>query len=197
MRENLEWLARASNWAKFDVTASLGLVHKGSLLNGHRIMKPYLPGGSVPNKYSEGGALYALGLIYTGRKVEVEDAMRAGLAEGADPVVQHGAALGLGVTAVASQSEGESCLNRKDMAPVLTVTQRFTSCYGPCFSRTTRLRERRRDTRWARSCWAQRQPGPLRRCWHMPEKRNTKRSSGVWLSESPSFTSVFKLKQTH
>ena len=27
LRENLEWLKRASNWAKFSATASLGLVH--------------------------------------------------------------------------------------------------------------------------------------------------------------------------
>ena len=27
LRENLEWLKKASNWAKFTATASLGLVH--------------------------------------------------------------------------------------------------------------------------------------------------------------------------
>ena len=27
-RENLEWLARATNWAKFTATASLGVIHK-------------------------------------------------------------------------------------------------------------------------------------------------------------------------
>ena len=27
LRENLEWLKRASNWAKFSATASLGLIH--------------------------------------------------------------------------------------------------------------------------------------------------------------------------
>lgn len=108
MRENLEWLARASNWAKFDVTAALGLVHKASLKNGYRIVKPYLPGGPAPSKFSEGGALYALGLIYSGRKQGVEEELKQGLAEDADPVVQHGAALGFGVSAVASHSEGES-----------------------------------------------------------------------------------------
>ncbi len=30
-RENLEWLARATNWAKFTATASLGVIHKVSL----------------------------------------------------------------------------------------------------------------------------------------------------------------------
>lgn len=108
MRENLEWLARASNWAKFDVTAALGLVHKGSLRNGYRIVKPYLPGGPAPSKYSEGGALYALGLIHSGKKQGIEEELKAGLSEDSDPVVQHGAALGFGVSAVASHSDGES-----------------------------------------------------------------------------------------
>ena len=27
LRENLDWLKRASNWAKFTATASLGLIH--------------------------------------------------------------------------------------------------------------------------------------------------------------------------
>lgn len=30
-RENLEWLARATNWAKFTATASLGVIHKVNL----------------------------------------------------------------------------------------------------------------------------------------------------------------------
>jgi len=29
-RDNLEWLARATNWAKFTATASLGVIHKVS-----------------------------------------------------------------------------------------------------------------------------------------------------------------------
>lgn len=108
MRENLEWLARANNWAKFSVTAALGLVHKGSLVNGHRIVRPYLPGGPAPSKFSEGGALYALGLIYAGRKDGAAEDLKNGLAEGMDPVVQHGAALGYGISAVSSADEGTS-----------------------------------------------------------------------------------------
>ena len=29
LRENLEWLSRATNWAKFSATAGLGVIHKG------------------------------------------------------------------------------------------------------------------------------------------------------------------------
>lgn len=28
LRENMEWLSRASNWSKFSATASLGVIHK-------------------------------------------------------------------------------------------------------------------------------------------------------------------------
>jgi len=31
-RENLEWLARATNWAKFTATASLGVIHKVNVI---------------------------------------------------------------------------------------------------------------------------------------------------------------------
>lgn len=28
LRNNLEWLSRASNWSKFSATAALGVIHK-------------------------------------------------------------------------------------------------------------------------------------------------------------------------
>ncbi|KAM0027575.1 putative armadillo-like helical protein [Helianthus debilis subsp. tardiflorus] len=66
LRENLDWLSRATNWAKFSTTAGLGVLHRGHLQQGRSLMAPYLPqsgsGGGSP--YFEGGALYALGLIY-------------------------------------------------------------------------------------------------------------------------------------
>lgn len=31
LRENLEWLSRATNWAKFSATAGLGVIHSGHL----------------------------------------------------------------------------------------------------------------------------------------------------------------------
>lgn len=105
LRDNLDFLGRASNWAKFSATAALGLIHRGSYINGVRDLKPYLPGGSAPSKFSEGGALFALGLIYTGRKEGAEKELRKGLSEVNDPIVQHGAALGLGVSALATGDE--------------------------------------------------------------------------------------------
>lgn len=34
LRDNLDWLSRATNWAKFSATAGLGVIHKGHLENG-------------------------------------------------------------------------------------------------------------------------------------------------------------------
>jgi hypothetical protein len=36
LRENLEWLSRATNWAKFSATAGLGVIHRGQLQQGER-----------------------------------------------------------------------------------------------------------------------------------------------------------------
>ena len=31
LRENLDWLSRATNWSKFSATAGLGVIHRGHL----------------------------------------------------------------------------------------------------------------------------------------------------------------------
>ena len=31
LRDNLDWLSRATNWAKFSATAGLGVIHRGHL----------------------------------------------------------------------------------------------------------------------------------------------------------------------
>lgn len=68
LRENLDWLGRASNWAKFTATASIGVVHKGHVKESMNLLQPYLPQGGVSSSpYSEGGALYALGLIHASK----------------------------------------------------------------------------------------------------------------------------------
>ncbi|KAJ3305763.1 proteasome regulatory particle base subunit, partial [Blyttiomyces sp. JEL0837] len=65
LRLNLEWLAKATNWTKFTATAGLGVIHKGQLELGKALLGPYLPReGVTGSPYSEGGALFALGLIH-------------------------------------------------------------------------------------------------------------------------------------
>ncbi|KAM0750672.1 26S proteasome regulatory complex, non-ATPase subcomplex, Rpn2/Psmd1 subunit [Meredithblackwellia eburnea MCA 4105] len=109
LRENLDWLSRASNWSKFSATAALGVIHKGNLGQGKAILDPYLPqaDGSSTSVYSEGGSLYALGLVHAnhGNAETLEYLKNALRNSGHSEVLQHGAALGLGVAAMGSGNE--------------------------------------------------------------------------------------------
>jgi len=96
LRDNLDWLARATNWSKFTATASLGkadfcslvfssgectfsmywfyfrgflfagVIHHGHEKEALSLMQAYLPRENASGSagYSEGGALFALGLIH-------------------------------------------------------------------------------------------------------------------------------------
>lgn len=116
LRDHLDWMKKASNWAKFSATASLGVLHAGHTTEAMTLLEPYLPATpsdandsinvSPTGGYSEGGSLYALGLIhgshagssYSKRK-ETSDFIRKHLrASHANEVICHGAALGVGLT---------------------------------------------------------------------------------------------------
>ncbi|KAJ0392565.1 hypothetical protein P43SY_010509 [Pythium insidiosum] len=110
LRDNLEWLGKATNWAKFTATASLGVVHKGHVRETMNLLAPYLSQGGVSaSPYSEGGALYAMGLIHankglagTSSKTTMEYLRNALRNAGSDETVQHGACLGIGLCGLAS-----------------------------------------------------------------------------------------------
>lgn len=109
LRENLDFLSRAANWSKFTATSALGVINKGSLSKGRSLLGPYLPGAQssgVGKEYSEGGALFAVGLVNAGRGGEECEWLKAELGKAEDEVVKHGAALGLGVAGMGSGSEG-------------------------------------------------------------------------------------------
>lgn len=103
LRENLDWLGRATNWAKFSATAGLGVIHKGHLKEARKLLSPYLPQGPADagSPYSEGGALYALGLIHANHGTGILDFMMGTLktAAGKD-IVLHGCCLGTGLAAM-------------------------------------------------------------------------------------------------
>lgn len=106
LRENLEWLAKASNWSKFTATAALGILNKGNLKEGISILRPYLPQEGVTSSvYSEGGSLFALGLIHSNHGAEVMDLLTNTLKSNPAEIVQHGAALGLGAAGMATGNE--------------------------------------------------------------------------------------------
>ncbi|GER50067.1 26S proteasome non-ATPase regulatory subunit [Striga asiatica] len=101
LRDNLDWLSRATNWAKFSATAGLGVIHRGHLKQGRSLMAPYLPqGGAAGSPYSEGGALYALGLIHANHGDGIKKFLRESLRSTNVEVIQHGACLGLGLAAM-------------------------------------------------------------------------------------------------
>ncbi|KAL0034615.1 hypothetical protein WJX79_010540 [Trebouxia sp. C0005] len=103
LRENLDWLSRATNWAKFNATAGLGVIHRGHLSQGQALMAPYLPrNGASGSPYSEGGALYALGLIHANHGQDIRDFLLESLRGTQNEVTQHGACLGLGLAGLGS-----------------------------------------------------------------------------------------------
>ncbi|KAI8891036.1 26S proteasome regulatory complex, non-ATPase subcomplex, Rpn2/Psmd1 subunit [Backusella circina FSU 941] len=108
LRQNLDWLSRATNWSKFSATAALGVIHKGQLAQSMNLLAPYLPqeGVSGNSSYSEGGSLYALGLINANHGADVLDFLKSALSNTSDDVIQHGASLGLGVAGMATAHEG-------------------------------------------------------------------------------------------
>lgn len=110
-RDNLDWLGKAVNWSKFTATAALGVIHRGDLGNGQTLLKPYLPresveGGNTGSVYSQGGSLYAMGLIYANHETFALNLIRDHFKKATEEVVQHGGALGLGVAGMATGDEG-------------------------------------------------------------------------------------------
>ncbi|KAG4999307.1 26S proteasome non-ATPase regulatory subunit 1 A [Glycine soja] len=108
LRENLDWLSRATNWAKFSATAGLGVIHRGHLQQGRSLMAPYLPQGGTGaggSPYSEGGALYALGLIHANHGEGIKQFLRDSLRSTTVEVIQHGACLGLGLASLGTADE--------------------------------------------------------------------------------------------
>ncbi|CAH1781068.1 unnamed protein product [Owenia fusiformis] len=101
LRDNLEWLARATNWAKFTATASLGTIHKGHEKEALNLMSTYLPKDTSPGSaYSEGGGLYALGLIHANHGGSITEYLLNQLKDASSDMVRHGGCLGLGLAAM-------------------------------------------------------------------------------------------------
>lgn len=101
LRDNLDWLGRATNYAKFTATASLGVIHKGHEKEALNLMSTYLPkDSSSSSAYSEGGGLYALGLIHANHGGDMTDYLLGQLKEATSHQVRHGGCLGLGLAAM-------------------------------------------------------------------------------------------------
>ncbi|KAF4528583.1 hypothetical protein B566_EDAN015803 [Ephemera danica] len=106
LRENLDWLARATNWAKLTATASLGVVHRGHEADALTLMQSYLPKEAGPSSgYSEGGGLYALGLIHANHGAAICDYLLQQLKDAQNEMVRHGGCLGLGLAAMGTHRQ--------------------------------------------------------------------------------------------
>jgi len=107
-RDNLEWLGKAVNWSKFTATAALGVIHRGNLTQSRKLLEPYLPSQSGLNSgsiFSQGGALYAYGLIHANHGADALEYLKSQFTSAEEEVIQHGGALGLGIAGMATGSE--------------------------------------------------------------------------------------------
>lgn len=106
LRDNLEWLARATNWAKLTATASLGVIHRGHEADSLALMQSYLPKETGPSSgYSEGGGLYALGLIHANHGANIIEYLMTQLKDAQNENVRHGGCLGLGLAAMGTHRQ--------------------------------------------------------------------------------------------
>ncbi|CAH8438757.1 unnamed protein product [Schistosoma curassoni] len=108
LRDHLNWLGKAVNWAKFTATATLGVIHKGHEKEALRLMSAYLPkdaSGSSGSVYTEGGGLFALGLIHANHGGTMTEYLLNQCKEATAEPVRHGACLGLGLAAMGTGRE--------------------------------------------------------------------------------------------
>ncbi|TKR80597.1 hypothetical protein L596_014649 [Steinernema carpocapsae] len=105
LRNNLEWISKATNWNKFNAVASLGVIHKGHEAEAMKLLDPYLPKDTTDQYgFMEGGSLYAYGLVHANHgNAEVTKYLAEQLATGATSAVKHGACLGLGLAAMGTR----------------------------------------------------------------------------------------------
>lgn len=69
---------------------------------------PYLPrdnGTAASSPYSEGGALYALGIIHANQGQDIRPFLTEALRGSSHEVIQHGACLGLGIAGLGTADE--------------------------------------------------------------------------------------------
>jgi len=110
LKENLEWVSKTTNWARFTAISSLGAIHMGNKQDGKAIISPYMPGGSIPpSVYTQAGSYYGLGLIYAESNDEeilglLIDALNSPSAQ--RDIMQHGIYLGIGLVAMGTNNLG-------------------------------------------------------------------------------------------
>ncbi|CAI4224005.1 unnamed protein product [Auanema sp. JU1783] len=107
LRDNLDWISKATNWNKFNAVASLGLIHKGHETAAMKLLEPYLPKSETDQYgFKEGGSLYALGLMHANHgNPSVIKFLKQEVANASTAAVRHGACLGLGLAAMGTHDQ--------------------------------------------------------------------------------------------
>merc|ERR1719186_1982065 len=102
LRDNLDWLSRATNWAKLSATATLGVIHRGHEKESLSLMQSYLPKDTTGTSsgYAEGGGLYALGLIHANHGGDITEYLLGQVKDAGSEQIKHGGCLGLGLAAM-------------------------------------------------------------------------------------------------
>ena len=106
LRDNLDWVAKATNWNRFSATASVGVIHQGNTKDAEEILLPYINGqGGNSSPYSTAGAYYAYGIIHANNySDEAKEFLMNGYRNsGNDENIQHGVSLGLGLVSMGTQ----------------------------------------------------------------------------------------------
>jgi 26S proteasome regulatory subunit N2 len=110
MRDNINWIAKATNWSRFSATAALGMIHYGNKEKAEEVLGPYLSGAGAAGQtspYSTSGAYYAYGLIHANQYSEeaVNFLIEGFRNSGSNENVQHGVCLGLGLVGMATAND--------------------------------------------------------------------------------------------
>lgn len=110
--ENLEWVAKATHWSKFATIASLALIYKNNKEKAEAVFKKYLPESNtdVVNHYPNGGAIYGLGLVFTGtmnKRIidKIVGISKSPLQQNQEEPILHACSLALGLVGFASNDE--------------------------------------------------------------------------------------------
>lgn len=115
LRDNISWAAKATNWSRFNATATLGVIHMGNKKEAMAVLQPYFSGGNgaggaeqqAASPFSTAGAYYAYGLINSNHhSQESVDFLLEGFRNsGQNESIQHGVCLGLGLVEMATANE--------------------------------------------------------------------------------------------
>lgn len=111
LKDNIEWIAKASNWGRFTATSSLGVIHMGNINKGLEVMKPYMPGSSgIASVYAQAGSYYGLGLIYANTNDEkilnlLIEALN--MPSNSREALQHGIYLAIGLVAMGTHNNSK------------------------------------------------------------------------------------------